>query len=56
MKALIFAKKVMDIQEQMFSEVEAWRSSGMVKQDFVKVRVVDIQFILCQRQEDYNQA
>jgi hypothetical protein len=46
----------MGLQEKMFSEVEAWRSSGMIKQDFAKVSLVDIQFILCQRKEDYNQA
>ena len=26
----------MDLQEKMFTEVEAWRSSGMTKQDFLK--------------------
>jgi hypothetical protein len=26
----------MDRQEQMFLEVEAWRSSGMIKQEFLK--------------------
>ncbi|MDZ7775725.1 MAG: hypothetical protein U5L09_09100 [Bacteroidales bacterium] len=29
-------KKDMGLQEKMFTEVEAWRSSGIAKQEFIK--------------------
>lgn len=46
----------MDRQEQMFLEVEAWRLSGMTKQEFAMDKASDISVILSQRKEDYNKT
>lgn len=36
----------MSLQEKMFTDVEAWRSSGMTEHEFVNDRM-DIPVILC---------
>ncbi|MGM0613901.1 MAG: hypothetical protein ACQESM_10360 [Bacteroidota bacterium] len=44
-------KKDMGLQEKIFARVEAWRSSGMTKHEFINDRM-DIPVILSLRKED----
>ncbi len=46
----------MGLQEKIFVRVEAWRSSGMTKHEFIKDKVTGVPVIFYQRKEDYNKS